>query len=1253
MKLKFRLTPTLVALISAMLMLAYAGYELVRERSETIVRAELQTQNFARVLEEHARQTLHRVGAHLAQSDAALAPLRLAGGLNVAQAQHLLTQLLPTDRLIDNILLLNSDGALLLSTKAEHSLGYGSGVDSDYFAPHVRGADRELVFGSPVKAADGQWLLPVSRRLRNAGGAFDGVLVAMVRSAYFQDFYDSIERGQDGLATLFLSSGSAVVTSPMADSVIGKNWSHSPMFRHHLPAWPTGTVRQVVVKDGIERIYSYRALNDYPVVVTYGLSMTTILGDWQQSAWHHGTLLVVAMLMLGGASFLLKRQELLRQLADKELRASELHLRSIIDAEPECIKMVDAQGVLLQMNPAGLAMIEADALEQVAGQPVHDLIAPEYRSAFSQMHKRVLAGETAELTFEVLGLKGGRRWLETHAVPLQHRGEIVQLAVTRDITDRKRTEVALLESEERYRTAFKTSRESINITRLEDGCYLDVNDEFSRLTGWTKEEVIGRTSVELNVWRSVQDQQRVMDILRRDGFCENLLVDFVAKNGRVSTTLFSANVMTLQGEQCLFSVTRDITERRETEKFLELSNKRMNALIEAIPDAIFFKDGEGRWLITNESAKQLFQLSVIPWEGKNELELAALHPEFRDAHQACLVDDEKAWNSKGMSLFSETVTDNEGQSRHFEVRKIPVFDEQDARQSLIIIGRDITQRKRADEELRIAATAFESQQGIAVTNAQRVILRVNKAFSAITGFSAEEAVGQTPRILKPGRHDEAYYAAMTRALETTGAWQGEVWNRRKNGEVYPELLAISAVTDGDGVTTHYVAIFTDVSERVHAQAQIETLAFYDPLTLLPNRRLLLDRLEQALHVSTRHTRQNALLFVDLDNFKTLNDTLGHSQGDALLVQVAQRLKTCIREGDTVARLGSDEFVVMLEDLNEDYIEAASQAEVVGEKILSAFEPNFLLDSGSHHSTPSVGITLFSGAAVVEGSEQPLKRAELAMFQAKGAGRNTLRFFDTQMQAEVSARASLEADLRESVQNQQFVLHYQPQVVGAGRITGVEALVRWQHPQRGMVSPAQFVPLAEESGLILPIGQWVMETACTQLAKWATKPELAHLTMAVNVSARQFKRSDFVDSVLATLVRTGATPKLLKLELTESMLVDDVEAIISKMGVLKAHGICFSLDDFGTGYSSLTYLKRLPLDQLKIDQGFIRNIVSDSNDSAIAKMVIVLAESLGLSVIAEGVELQAQADFLAHLGCHAYQGYLFSRPVPPNVFESLM
>ncbi len=435
--------------------------------------------------------------------------------------------------------------------------------------------------------------------------------------------------------------------------------------------------------------------------------------------------------------------------------------------------------------------------------------------------------------------------------------------------------------------------------------------------------------------------------------------------------------------------------------------------------------------------------------------------------------------------------------------------------------------------------------------------------------------------------------------------------------------------------------------RASAQ-EINNLAFFDPLTQLPNRRMLLDRLAQSIASSTRSGHFCALLFIDLDDFKTLNDTLGHLQGDLLLQQVAQRLPSCVRDDDTVARLGGDEFVVLLEDLSESELLAASQAQGVAEKILAALSQPYPLSSQSHRSTPSIGVTLFTGQS--ERIDDLLKRAELAMYQAKAAGRNTVRFFDPKMQSDVTARAALEADLHQAVLEHQFLLHYQPQVKADGQITGVEALVRWQHPQRGLVPPAEFIGLAEESGLILPLGDWVLEAACAQLVLWAAQPAMAHLTMAVNVSARQFHQADYVAQVLAALARTGANPQRLKLELTESLLVTHIEDVIGKMHALRETGIGFSLDDFGTGYSSLSYLKRLPLDQLKIDQGFVRDILSDTNDAAIAKMVVVLAEAMGLAVIAEGVETEGQRNLLAEQGCHAYQGYLFSRPLPLEAFE---
>ncbi|WP_337955966.1 putative bifunctional diguanylate cyclase/phosphodiesterase [Curvibacter lanceolatus] len=440
------------------------------------------------------------------------------------------------------------------------------------------------------------------------------------------------------------------------------------------------------------------------------------------------------------------------------------------------------------------------------------------------------------------------------------------------------------------------------------------------------------------------------------------------------------------------------------------------------------------------------------------------------------------------------------------------------------------------------------------------------------------------------------------------------------------------------------------TEHRRSAAQINNLAFFDQLTGLPNRVLLLDRLRQTQAISQRTGQYAALLFIDLDHFKTLNDTKGHDMGDLLLQQVADRLRQGVHPDDTVARIGGDEFVMVLGGLGETARDAASATEAIAERLLRSLTRAYTLRGFVHHSSASLGATLFLGQGT--SMDELMKQADLAMYRAKDAGRQAVRFFDPAMEAVVKHRAEIEDDLRRALQQQQFVLHFQPQVNSASELLSAEVLVRWQHPERGLVPPGDFIGLAEDSGLIVPLGRWVLQAACEQLACWAGRPGLGQLSLAVNMSAKQFRDPGFVAMVLEVVQHTGADPRRLKLELTESLLVHDVDEIIATMQTLQGHGIGFSLDDFGTGYSSLTYLKRLPLNQLKIDQSFVRDMLDDAHDAAIAKTIVTLAQSLDLPVIAEGVETLAQQRFLQQIGCHAYQGYLFSRPVPLDVFEPL-
>ena len=683
-------------------------------------------------------------------------------------------------------------------------------------------------------------------------------------------------------------------------------------------------------------------------------------------------------------------------------------------------------------------------------------------------------------------------------------------------------------------------------------------------------------------------------------------------------------------------------ELLRTRRILEESHNRYVNLYEFAPVGYLTLTPEGKISEANHTAAELLGVE------RNNL----LNRHFTSV---VALEDCDRWY-----LLLKSMLGQKGEKKNFELRlkrgdsyftarldclPVPADDQMPM---LRITLSDISERKHAEEELSIAAVAFETQEGIMITNANKVILRVNQAFTELTGYSAEELVGRTYQPFNPGHYNRAYYTEMWESINSTGYWQGEILDQRKNAEVYHKCETITAVRDKDGVVSHYVFMNTDISARKASEEEIKQLAYYDPLTALPNRRMLMDRLQQVMATSSRNGKYGALLLLDLDNFKSLNDRLGHDMGDILLQQVAQRLVDCVREGDTVARQGGDEFIIMLEELSEHPEDAAAKAKTIAEKILFSLNQTYQLSCHTHRNTPSIGITLFVNH---EHSVSTLiKRADIAMYEAKAAGRNTFCFFDQQMQKAVTKRAVLEEDLRFALANNQFELYFQRQERQDGSVIGAEVLLRWHHPERGTVMPDEFIPLAEEVGLIIPIGLWVLEATRAQLKLWECYPQTRHLQLAINVSTRQLHKSEFAEQVCAVLKNTAFNAVRLKLEFTESLVFDDIDDTIVKMEQLKAIGVSISMDDFGTGYSSLSYLSRLPFNQLKIDRVFVSNIGIKLADTAIVQTIIGMANNLGMDVIAEGVETEEQRAFLKLHGCLSYQGNLIGKPMPLAEFE---
>jgi diguanylate cyclase (GGDEF)-like protein/PAS domain S-box-containing protein len=678
---------------------------------------------------------------------------------------------------------------------------------------------------------------------------------------------------------------------------------------------------------------------------------------------------------------------------------------------------------------------------------------------------------------------------------------------------------------------------------------------------------------------------------------------------------------------------------------LTSANSKLQLFINNAPAGIAMFDNKMNYLFASRRWLEDRKINAYDVIGNNHYKLFPHTPEkLRQTHLRCLVGASESCDEDLIVVADDTET-----WIRWEI--LPWKNSKGQIGGIIILSENITKRKMAEAELHIASVAFQSRDPMLVTNANGVILKANEAFSLATGYSLEELIGNKPSLFKSEEHqDPVFYRNLWEAILSEGRWEGNIWNRRKDGAIYPIWLSISAIRNAKDEINHFLAIYSNIRDPREAERKILELAFYDPLTDLPNRRLLIDRLQQAHLQSVRSGKYGAVLMIDLDHFKTINDLYGHDVGDEILIDVSKCLRAALRDTDTAARLGGDEFVVLLTELGNDLQVASTSIKVVLDKLIHLLSKPKEINGITHNVTASIGVATFPN------EEKDLhllfKQADIALYQAKSSGRNTVSIFNTEMHEKFIERASLTDRLKSAVSNDEFIVHYQPQVNFNGQLKGAEALLRWQCPENGLIPPLSFIPLAEENGLIIPIGYWAIETVCKQLIEWRSNPLTAELCLSINISALQFRQTDFSNQLKQILLETGANPRLLTLELTESVLLNDLDHVINIMLDLRAIGVRFSIDDFGTGYSSLTYLKRLPLDEIKIDRSFVTDLMNDPGDRAIIRSILILAKSLNLKVTAEGIELPEQRDFLAQEGCDTFQGYLYGRPTaidPFNIF----
>ncbi len=961
-----------------------------------------------------------------------------------------------------------------------------------------------------------------------------------------------------------------------------------------------------------------------------------------------------------------------RKRLEVALAENELKYRTMFTSANDGFFLLDERGRFIECNPKGADMYGVTAAELIGHSPLE--YAPERQPGgrvssqiFLEKFEQVLHGASLLVEWQSLRADGTPFDVEITLNGITLGGKSCIHAVVRDVTSRKqsmqqleeyrrRLEGLVAEESTKFRALVEQSLVGIYI--IQDGMFRYVNPGMVKMFGYESADGVVDV-VPLRQFIHDEDQPLVAENIRRrlDDEVGDLRYSFTAfkRDGTQIVVDVHGRKIEYQGRPAIIGTLVDITEMRRSKEELEQmvyvksaelrqSEELLRTLIEAIPDAIEFKDGEGRWLESNSAARAAFGLDAQTSRGKSDAELAEMvDPHSGDALLQCAMTDQQAWQTGGMLRVEEIMPMPNGDKLTFDVIKVPLFHDDGSRKGLVIVGRDISELKQAEAGLRIAASVFDNtQEAITITDANNIIVDVNPAFTRITGYSRAEVLGKNPKLLSSGRQDSMFYAEMWRSLKEKRAWRGEIWNRRKSGEIYAELLSISAICDDAGEVQRHVGVFSDITYFKDHEAELSRAANYDLLTGVPNRRLLADRLRQAIVHAQRNGKMLAICYIDLDGFKSVNDQYGHGTGDLLLIDITRRLHEVLRAGDTLARLGGDEFVVLFNDLTHEV-----ECFQVLERIMYAISAHMLIGEHQIAVSASIGVTFYPNDD--EDGDTLLRHADQAMYVAKQTGKNRYHAYDIVNDQLVRSLHEFRLRIQLGFDRNEFELFYQPKLeLATNTVVGVEALIRWHHPERGLLQPADFLPLIENSEIETHLGIWVLDTALAQLHAW----ERAGVSMevSINIAARHLQSPDFVDELQRKMAQY---PKLehgrLQIEVLETAALEDMGQSSAVIEACRKLGVTFALDDFGTGYSSLVYLRKLSADTLKIDQSFVQDMATNEADRAIVQGVIALAKTFGRKTVAEGMEDPALLQTLTDMGCGYVQGYGIAHPMPAKDF----